>query len=160
MNAPQESGKYRIVSEINMIPFIDVSLVLLIIFMVMTPFLIQAQIKVNLPTAGKAEVKAADNESIRVQVEKGGRIFIEGRQVRPDDVATVLGRRLLHPKTQPLLIEADKDVAFEHVVTVFDAGRRVGALSIGVCVKPASGPGAPAAAAPAPSAAAHRRAAP
>ena len=52
-----DSGKYRILSEINMIPFIDVALVLLIIFMIMTPVLMKSQLKLVVPDS-----KAADQQ--------------------------------------------------------------------------------------------------
>jgi biopolymer transport protein ExbD len=55
----QQDDEFGIVAEINMVPLIDVALVLLIIFMVMTPILIQSQIKVNLPEAGASESTTA-----------------------------------------------------------------------------------------------------
>ena len=55
MKTLNSGDKYALVAEINMIPFIDVALVLLIIFMVITPFLVRAQIKINLPKAHAVE---------------------------------------------------------------------------------------------------------
>jgi biopolymer transport protein TolR len=136
VNTNTDGSKYRIVAEINMIPFIDVALVLLIVFMVMTPFLIRAQIKVDLPDAGQAELGGDDKESLTVQVERSGDIFIEGQRVAAADVAAELRRRMAHPNTQPLYVEADKEVSFRHVVVVLDAGRQIGAARMSVCVKP------------------------
>ncbi len=130
------SGKYRIVAEINMIPFIDISLVLLIIFMVMTPFLIRAQIKVNLPEAGKTETKTDNEEALTVQVDKSGSIFVDGEQVASDNLLATLRRRLHNPQTQPLYVEADQDVSFRHVVVVLDAGNQSGVSKMGICVRP------------------------
>ena len=141
MKAGADNGRYRIVSEINMIPFIDVALVLLIIFMVMTPFLVRAQIKVNLPKAGQAEpVDQADN-SLTVQVDKAGGVFVEGLRVATEDIVPTLRGLLPDPRAQPLRIEADKDVSFQHVVVVLDAGKRLGVTRMGVCVKPERGRG-------------------
>jgi biopolymer transport protein ExbD len=137
MNAPGDrNGKYHILAEINMIPFIDIALVLLIIFMVMTPFLIRSQITVNLPEAGQAEPETSDTETVRVQVDRQGGIFVNKQLVPPDDVVATLTRLLSSPKTQPLLIEADKDVSFQHVVVVLDAGRQIGAANMGIGVEP------------------------
>ena len=135
MKAPSASGKYGIMAEINMIPFIDVSLVLLIIFMVMTPFLVKSQIRVNLPPAGKVDQGAPEKEALRVQVDSHGTIAIDGQVVKPDEIVPTLRRLMRDPKTQPLFIEADKDVSFEHVVMVLDAGRQIGAARLGVGVK-------------------------
>ena len=135
MRTDANNGGYRIVAEINMIPFIDVALVLLIIFMVMTPFLVRAQIKLNLPPAGKVEA-VDDRDSITVQVDKSGDIFIDSKKVPPADVAASLRHRMRDPKTHPLQIEADRETAFEHVVVVLDAGKQIGVAKMGVCVKP------------------------
>ena len=134
----ENNGKYRIVAEINMIPFIDVALVLLIIFMVMTPFLIRSQIKVNLPEAAKIESETQKDDPVRVQVERNGNIALDGRRVSPEELVSTLERALRGLKVRPLLIEADRDVPFQHVVVVLDAGKKVGATRVGVCVKPES----------------------
>jgi biopolymer transport protein TolR len=138
MKVDTGNGKYRIMAEINMIPFIDVALVLLIIFMVMTPFLIRSQIKVNLPQAATAQTEAYDKEALRVQVEKRGDIRIDGLLVPAEKVEATLRGRLHDPARQPLVIEADRDVPFKSVVVVLDAGRKVGAAKLGICVKPES----------------------
>ena len=79
--------KYRLISEINMIPFIDVSLVLLIIFMVMTPFLMKSQIKVNLPGSSSAQQITQDDKTVDIQVQADGAIFMDGKKVAAKDLA-------------------------------------------------------------------------
>jgi biopolymer transport protein TolR len=138
MKGPEsaKSAKYRIVAEINMIPFIDITLVLLIIFMVMTPFLIRAQINVNLPEASQIQSEPDRSDAVTVQVEKSGAISIDGKRVQREGVADSLRRLLHHPLAQPVIIEADRDVAFQHVVVVLDAGKKIGATKLAVCVRP------------------------
>jgi biopolymer transport protein ExbD len=138
-----ENGKYRIVAEINMIPLIDVSLVLLIIFMVMTPFLVQAHIKVQVPQAASAETSTKDNDSMRVQVDSAGKIYIDGAGVAAGQLETVLRRRVSDPAKQPVVIEADKSVQFDYVVAVLDACKKLGIVKIGIAVKPESRSGRP-----------------
>ncbi len=135
MNVGPSDGKYRIVAEINMIPFIDVTLVLLIIFMVMTPALIRKEIKLNLPQAGKAEPATEDKTAVTVQVDKTGAIFMESKRIAPDALLPALRRRLTRPDTQPLRIEADRDTSFQHVVVVMQAGKEIGAAKMNVSVK-------------------------
>jgi biopolymer transport protein ExbD len=138
MNVSPASDKYRIVAEINMIPFIDIALVMLIIFMVMTPFLVRSQIKVDVPEAATAEKTEDEAKSVTVQVDREGGIYIEGQRVTDAGLETTLRRHLYNPKSQSLVVEADKGVSFEHVVTVLDAGKKIGAIHIGVGVKPES----------------------
>jgi biopolymer transport protein ExbD len=131
----EQNGKYRIMAEINMVPFIDVALVLLIIFMIMTPVLMRAQIKVQLPTAGKTEPATENPESVRVQVDKTGSIWIDGQSVPRASVLATVKQRLRHPQSQALIIEADRDAAFQHVVLVMDAGKQAGAAKLSVSVR-------------------------
>ena len=135
MNVSPNNGKYRIVAEINMIPFIDVALVLLIIFMMMTPALIRGQIKVNLPLAGKATPASDNKDDVTVQVDKSGVIFVQGQRTEPNQIIPALSRRITQPQTQALRIEADKDVSFQHVVVVLNAGKEIGVSKMNVSVK-------------------------
>ena len=138
MMAPDASGgKYRIMADINMIPLIDVALVLLIIFMVVTPMLVKSEIKINLPKAGSATKRPAD-EMLLVQVSREGTVLIHGHSVSPDLLPAMLKREVTSPETQPVVIEADKDVPFEHVVQVMDAAKRVGVQKVSVGVHPLS----------------------
>jgi len=114
-------------------------LVLLIIFMVMTPFLVRAKINLDLPVATQVQAEPDQADAVTVQVEKNGVISIDGRRVPGDGVADSLKRLLHHPLTQPVIIEADRDVPFQHVVVVLDAGKKIGATKLAVCVKPESG---------------------
>jgi biopolymer transport protein ExbD len=129
------SGKYKIIAEINMIPFIDVALVLLIIFMVMTPFLVKSQLKVNLPKAESAEQAADERDMIDVQVDKDGAISVNGQTVPPDAVEAALRNVLLDVENQPVVVHADGEVPFQSVVTVMDAAKKIGVVKLGVGVK-------------------------
>jgi len=129
------NGKHRIMAEINMIPFIDISLVLLIIFMVMTPFLVRSQIKVNLPKANAAEKESSQQNMVEILVDRNGAILIDGRTVAPDAVEATLKGLVTDLENQPVVIEADKDVPFEHVVVVMDAAKKIGVAKLGVGVK-------------------------
>ena len=136
MKVGQRKGKHKLIAEINMIPFIDVSLVLLIIFMVMTPFLVKSQLKVNLPKAESAEQAAADErDMIDIQVDKDGAISVNGQTVAPDAVEAALRNVLLDVENQPVVIHADREVPFQAVVTVMDAAKKLGVAKLGVGVK-------------------------
>ncbi|HCC47344.1 MAG TPA: biopolymer transporter ExbD [Elusimicrobia bacterium] len=128
--------KGSIIAEINMIPLIDVSLILLIIFMVITPFLVQSQIQVNLPKASTG-VKGGEEQVIKVQIAASGAMTLEGRPVKLQKLEKELLLRLKQSYKKTVLVEADKTVPVERVVAVFDAARKLGAGKIGIAVKPA-----------------------
>lgn len=127
--------KGGIIAEINMIPLIDVSLILLIIFMVITPFLVQSQIQVNLPKASTG-TKGGDEDLLKVQLAANGAMTMDGKRVRFQDLAKELRLRLAKSHKKTVLVEADKTVPVERVVAVFDAARKLGAGKIGIAVKP------------------------
>jgi biopolymer transport protein ExbD len=136
MKAPAKVlGKHRIMNEINMIPFIDVTLVLLIIFMIMTPFLVRSQLKINLPSTRKTEPDLTRKQTLQVQVDRAGTAYLDGMPVAPELLEGRLRQMLTDPEHQPVVVEADKDVPFQHVVTVMDAAKRIGAVKLAVCVK-------------------------
>jgi len=118
-----------------MIPFIDVALVLLIIFMVMTPFLVRSQLKINLPSTKKVEPDLTRKQTLTVQVDRAGTAYLSGLPVAPDLLEGRLKQLLTDPERQPVVVEADKDVPFQHVVAVMDAAKRIGATKLAVCVK-------------------------
>lgn len=117
-----------------MIPFIDVSLILLIIFMVITPFLVQSQIQVTLPKASTG-VKG-DDDVLKVQLAAGGAMALDGRPIKFQKLESELRLRLGKSYKKTVLVEADKAVPVERVVAVFDAARKLGAGKIGIAVKP------------------------
>lgn len=135
----QNGGKYRVMAEINMIPLIDVALVLLIIFMIMTPFLVRSQLKINLPKSKSAKEEAQRTRALQIQVDRVGTAYLDGQIVPSDLLESRLRQALTDPEHQPVIIEADKDVPFQHVVNVMDAAKKIGAVKLAVCVRKASG---------------------
>ncbi|OGS13220.1 MAG: hypothetical protein A2234_01490 [Elusimicrobia bacterium RIFOXYA2_FULL_58_8] len=127
-----------IIAEMNMIPLIDISLILLIIFMVITPFLVQSQIPVSLPKAVTG-TKGADEGVIKVQLAANGIISVDGRQVRFQRLEKELILRFAKAYKKTLLVEADKAVPVERVVTVLDIAKKLGAGKIGIAVTPDDG---------------------
>lgn len=129
------SRKSGIFAEINMIPLIDVSLILLIIFMVITPFLVQSQIQVNLPKASTG-TKGADEEVLKVQISASGEIAVDGKRVTLQRLDKELILRFSRSYKKTVMVEADRSVPVEKVVAVLDAAKKLGAGKIGIAVKP------------------------
>ena len=130
----------RTISEINMVPFIDVMLVLLIIFMVTAPLITPSMIA--LPRVGKAPGQPP--KPIQVQIDKDEKIQITasgGKPVSIDmaDVGNTVKR--LQPavpqgeQASPVVISADKSIKYETVVKVMDALQRAGVQRVGLSVQ-------------------------
>ncbi|MEI6971023.1 MAG: biopolymer transporter ExbD [bacterium] len=129
-----DSGKYRILSEINMIPFIDVALVLLIIFMIMTPVLMKSQLKLVVPDSKAADQQDPKDRTIDIQVRSDGAVFMDGKMLNDEDIGDAIKARVTDPATQGIVIEADKDVQFQRVVDVMGAAKKLGLVKMAVCV--------------------------
>lgn len=133
MSVTPHNNKYRIMADMNMLPFIDIALVLLLIFMVMTPFLVKSQIQINLPKAKTTDTPR--RQVLTIQLDRQGGIFFDGKPVQADTLEEQLRQTIADPKEQPLMIEADRDVAFQYVVVVLDIAKRIGITKLGINVK-------------------------
>lgn len=127
--------RYSMMTEINMIPFIDVALVLLIIFMILAPALVRAQINVTLPQAETAEMSRDDEGVIIVQIDRSGETWVQGKRVVVSELQAALTALLTGGGQHLVVFEADKNVAFEHVVHAMDAAKSGGAAKMAVSVR-------------------------
>ena len=127
--------KHRPMSEINVVPYIDVMLVLLIIFMVTAPMLMQG-VKVDLPEASAAPVDNQDSEPLIVSVDARGQLFLNlGQEEQVLALATIKERVasvLRRNKDKPVLVWGDAAVPYGDVVTVMVALQEAGAPSVGL----------------------------
>ncbi|MBU2572600.1 MAG: biopolymer transporter ExbD [Elusimicrobia bacterium] len=122
-----------IIADINMIPLIDVSLILLIIFMVITPFLVQSQIQVNLPKASSAATGSGE-DVITVELAANGAVKVGGKPLKFSKLEQELTLRLAKAHKKTVLVQADKTVSIEKVVAVLDIAKKLGAGKVGVGV--------------------------
>ncbi|PLW67991.1 protein TolR [Pseudohalioglobus lutimaris] len=122
-------------SEINVVPYIDVMLVLLIIFMVTAPMLMQG-VKVDLPEASADPVENQDSEPVIVSVNASGQLFLNlGNEEQVLALATIKDRvaKVMKRNPQkPVLIWGDEAVPYGQVVTVMVALQQAGAPSVGL----------------------------
>jgi biopolymer transport protein TolR len=128
----------RTINEINMVPFIDVMLVLLIIFMVTAPLI--APSVVNLPSVGKA-AKTPD-ALIQIIIQKDGSLEIKSgksqentAQAAINNIAKQVQALQAGNANTPVIISADKTVAYETVVQVMDKLQRAGIARVGLSVQ-------------------------
>ena len=136
MNVQTGTGKRRrTFAEPNLVPLIDVSLILVIIFMVLTPILVHHQLTVKLPHAVSGESAASDT-AVTVQITKTGAVTVEGTAVKWENLERELTLRLPKSAGKTLLVQADRGTAVEKVVTVLDIAKRLGVGKLGVGVTP------------------------
>ncbi len=128
-------ARRRLIAEMNLIPLIDVSLILVIIFMVLTPILVHHQLTVKLPHAVSGESAPSDT-AVTVQITKAGAVTLEGAAMRWENLERELTLRLPKSAGKTLLVQADRGTAVEKVVTVLDIAKRLGVGKLGVGVTP------------------------
>nr|QGT50590.1 protein TolR [uncultured Elusimicrobia bacterium] len=122
-----------VMAEINMVPFIDITLILLIIFMVMSPMLVQMQLTVDLPKSNAINTQA-DDDVIRVEVQKDGTISVMNKKLTLKNLERELILRLGKANKKTILVQADKEVPVQQVVNVFDVAKKLGAAKLGIGV--------------------------
>ncbi len=120
-------------AEINMVPFIDITLILLIIFMVMSPMLVQMQLNVDLPKSNAINT-AAEEDVIRIEVQQDGTIRLENRTYTIKNLEQELVLRMGKANQKTIMVEADKTVPIQTVVDVFDIAKKLGAAKLGIGV--------------------------
>jgi biopolymer transport protein TolR len=141
--SPAKRGKGRLMAEINVVPYIDVMLVLLIIFMITAPLLTQG-IKVELPKAGAEplpEELMREHPPLILSVDRDGRYFLSigADSDSPIDEATVVervGTVLRREPMTPVLVKADANVPYGQVVTGMVLLQQAGAERVGFITDP------------------------
>lgn len=123
----------RFMADINMVPFIDITLILLIIFMVMSPLLVQMQLTVDLPKSNAINTQS-DDDVIRVEIQKNGTITVLHKTVTLKTLESELILRMGKANKKTILVEADKNVPVQQVVDVFDIAKKLGAAKLGIGV--------------------------
>lgn len=124
------SAKGSLLAEINVTPFVDVMLVLLIIFMVAAPMMTQG-LDVDLPKTRTVQTLPEDSDHLVLTVRRDGSIFIDEYAVSLDDLNAQL-TRLFQNKNRLLYLQADKDVPYGVVVRVMAEVKEAGIERLGV----------------------------
>lgn len=128
--------KEKLISDINVTPLTDVMLVLLVIFMVTTPFLIQGNIKINLPSAQSKSDESVD-KSIIIGITAEGKIYLNGAEVM-DDAALSAGIKDAITKTgnSTVIIEGDKMAFHGEMVKIMGIAKEAGAGKLAITTIP------------------------
>ncbi|MBU3719457.1 MAG: ExbD/TolR family protein [Burkholderiaceae bacterium] len=132
--SPRKAGRRRMMNEINVVPYIDVTLVLLIIFMVTAPMIVTGTI--DLPKVGQAS--QAPVAALELTIRQDGSTTIrrntEGEKEKPiarDEIVSAV--KSMSPSMEiPVIISAEKSVRYEHVISAMDQLQRAGFTRVGL----------------------------
>ena len=130
----------RPMSEINVVPYIDVMLVLLIIFMVTAPLLSQG-VKVDLPQAPSAPLLPNEKEPVIVNVDKNGNFFInygenQDAPVAPNILVNRVAALLKYQPGIPVLVGGDTNVPYGQIIQLMTLLQKAGVPSVGMITDP------------------------
>lgn len=125
-------GRYQraAMSDINITPFVDVMLVLLVVFMITAPLLTQG-VQVSLPEVENAPITDTE-EPVQVTIKQNGVVFIQTQKVEGKELATrLLAIRKVRPNVA-ILLRADRNVSYGNVMNVMSALQNAGLVDVGL----------------------------
>lgn len=140
----QKRKRIRQLSEINVVPYIDVMLVLLVIFMITAPLLTQG-VKVDLPQATAQTIETKEKEPIIVSIDEKGNYFLNiatnpDQAITPEALTLQISKDLEQSKTngqeRQVLVKGDKNVDYGKVVQVMVLLQNAGAGTVGLMTEP------------------------
>ncbi|MGD2186730.1 MAG: protein TolR [Desulfobacterales bacterium] len=132
MTAGENSS--QLMSDINVTPFVDVMLVLLVIFMVTAPMMMQG-VDVSLPEA-TAEPLESEKEHLIITINTQNQVFINDFQVTVDGLAEKLGKILEGRSDREVFLKADKAISYGTVVHVMAEIKAAGVEKLGMVTEP------------------------
>ncbi len=134
------------ITEINIVPLVDIILVVLIIFMVTTTYIVKPAIKIDLPDAATGE--NLEPTSLGIGVAADGRLMLDGKLITEDELKARVSEEFAKDKNVVCLISGDKDARFGPVVHMVDLVKTLGVTKFAVNIDPnlVINPDAPAAA--------------
>jgi biopolymer transport protein ExbD len=125
----KRTRKSNLMAEINITPFTDVVLVLLIIFMIATPFIYQSGIKVQLPQGSTSEEMSKD---IIITVDAQGNVFLEDTKLDLPTLKVKMIARVRDKADTFVIVNGDKNVKYDSVIQVMDVLTQAGVKSPGL----------------------------
>jgi biopolymer transport protein ExbD len=128
-----KKNRSTVISEINITPFTDVVLVLLVIFMITTPMLVQPGIKVNLPKTQISD-SGKDSPNIEVLISKNGDVYVQDKQIHDSNVADVMRTLISSHPDKAVIIKGDKEAQYDYIMQFMDKARKVGVTKFALAV--------------------------
>jgi biopolymer transport protein TolR len=120
-------------SEINVTPFVDVVLVLLIIFMITAPIL-QSGVEVSVPKT--KTVKEITEERLVISIDRQQRVFLGNDPININEIGSKLKEKLRDPERMTIYLRSDENVPFGAFATVMDAVKQSGVTNVSIVTEP------------------------
>ena len=124
------------ITEINVTPLVDVCLVLVIIFMAVSPFMLQAGIVVSESKAGAATGKASLEQNVQISLGADGQIAVNGAPARLEDLGQILKEAIPKSKDGLVTLQAETGNRVGQVVEILDLAKQMGAKKVAILNKP------------------------
>ncbi len=128
------SDKDEVISEINVVPFVDVILVVLIIFLIISPTFVNPGFDIQLPQAATA--KKPENVKVMLSIDIEGGYYLNKKLMEEAELTEELKRMAAKDKDMRALIAADKNVAHGNVIGLIDLIRKAGLTKFAVSIEP------------------------
>ncbi len=132
-----EPGVSTVLSEINVTPFVDVMLVLLVIFMVTAPLMTQG-VQVDLPRVSASNLEQMDEEPVIITVNKESKCFVLKTEFPCEELKDRLPAIYANRTDRSLFVRGDVDTTYGALMEVLAAGRQAGILTVGLVTEPPS----------------------
>ena len=131
------SRAYRPLAEINVTPFVDVMLVLLVVFMITAP-LLTAGVPVDLPKAEAKAIKDEDNKPLEITLTPQGGIFIGETEVKRDRLVNLMSAMTNNDPERRIFLRADQELSYGQVMDILGALNGAGFRKVALITEPAA----------------------
>ena len=128
-----EDKRHRLMSEINMVPFVDIVLVLLIIFMISAPLMYRG-IDINLPQSSVNTIK--QEQRIMLTVDRNLNLFVDGEAVALRGLESAIQKKQRSGSDTTVYLKADRVVPYGTIITVMDVVKKMGIDKLGMVTEP------------------------
>jgi biopolymer transport protein TolR len=130
----------NLISDINVVPYIDVMLVLLVIFMVAAPLMVQG-ISINLPEVSSDALPVEKSEPLIISIRSDGSFFLEidatrNKPLNLEEISQEIAKILKADKDMQVVIRGDGEVKYESVMLLMSQLQQLGSKNIGLITKP------------------------
>lgn len=120
------------ISEINVTPFVDIILVVLIIFMVTTPIIMNPSVQINLPKAASGDETVPSQ--LNVSIDRNGEIYVNGKKSNLEDLNSTTKSQVSQNADLQAIVSADSEVSHGRVIEVIDAIKSNGVTKFAISI--------------------------